>query len=104
MSRHEFDDTCDACKPCLADPKTMSPLPEDHPAQLAINTAWAESTLDQRQAFHNVTCSNSRDTGDLNTVEPLIGKMQELMAAATAKPVTMEGIVDIVEVPKESLH
>ncbi len=76
MSIKQFDDNCPGCKPVLADPKTMETLPDSDPAMQAINAVWATTTREQRQAFHNITCNNSRNAADIALVEPLMVDIQ----------------------------
>jgi hypothetical protein len=86
MSIKHFDDNCAGCKPVLADPKTMKPLPDSDPAMRAIDAVWATTTREQRQAFHNITCNNSREPADLALVEPLIADIQSALDALSQKP------------------
>jgi hypothetical protein len=65
MSHEEFDDNCPGCRPAILDVETGQVLPETHPIMMAANRVWANATIEERKAFHNVTCLNSRDRKDL---------------------------------------
>lgn len=65
MSRQKFDDECKGCLPILIDQATMTPMAEDSPEMKIVYQVWAGTTMDERQAFHQVTCLNSRDQGML---------------------------------------
>lgn len=76
MSWQEFDDQCEGCKPVVLDPMTMRPYAPEHPFMLAAARAWTETTYQERQAFHNVTCLNSRDSLDLAFVREIKRKIK----------------------------
>jgi hypothetical protein len=37
----------------------------------AVNRMWSSTTLDEREAFHRVTCLNSRADEDLTMVQDI---------------------------------
>jgi hypothetical protein len=74
MSWTEHDDNCPGCLPVLLDPKTMRALPDDSPEMVAVMVAWGRTTLEERRAWHRVTCRNSRTASDLQ-VAHRIGMM-----------------------------
>lgn len=76
MSREKFDDNCPGCKPVILDPETLNPLPLDHPVMKKIAEVWAKTTYQQREAFHNVMCLNSRDPHELTLVEQIIDQLE----------------------------
>ena len=76
MSLQRFDDSCPGCRPALLDLQTGLPLPDDHPAMLKVVALWATTTRAEREAFHHITCLNSRDPVDLALVSPLMGRIQ----------------------------
>lgn len=76
MSREQFQEDCAACRPVLVDLETGKPLADDHPAQQTIIAAWAKTTREEREAFHNVTCLNSRDSKALDLVQRFLSRAQ----------------------------
>jgi hypothetical protein len=80
MSREKHDDQCAGCLPVLLDTTTMQPLPPNSPQMKAIMLAWKETTLEEREAFHNVTCLNSRRKSDLITVANINLKFQAALS------------------------
>lgn len=67
MSSKIYDDYCPGCLPVLLDPDTMERLPDDSPEMITLHNVWSNTTLEERQAFHKVTCQNSRDPMVLHT-------------------------------------
>jgi hypothetical protein len=61
MSHEKFDDNCPGCKPAFLDLKTGQVLPDDHPVMQKVHAVWRTTTFQQREAFHDVMCLNSRD-------------------------------------------
>lgn len=80
MENHEFCDNCHGCRPALADPKTMQPLPLDHPIMVKVDELWDnETTYDQRKAFIEVTLHNSRTENDMRLAEEVISKIKNVL-------------------------
>ena len=80
MSKEHFDDDCPGCRPVILDVKTMKKFPADSMEQKTIDRVWSQTTPEVRQAFHRVTCQNSRDPKDIAIMEELsrqIGKAIE---------------------------
>lgn len=75
MARAQFEDDCVGCLPVVVDPETNTVLPDSHPVMVGVNDGWAASTLEERQAFHRVTCLNARGAADLLTCRGLLAKM-----------------------------
>jgi len=73
-----FEENCRGCKPAMIDTRTMKALPDDNPAMQAIFKVWDGLTLAERQAWHRVTCLNSRVPSDLATMQ----KLSNLFGAA----------------------
>lgn len=71
MSRLRYDDDCPLCRPVAVNMETGRPLPDGHPMMQALGRAWAKAGPLQRQAFHRVTCLNSRAPLDLALVRSL---------------------------------
>lgn len=78
MSREKFEDGCPGCRPVLLDQATMEPFAKDHPAMVAVMRVWATTTLEERQAFHDLTCLNHRDR---KTVDIVMGINRRFEAA-----------------------
>lgn len=76
MTWESFDDKCDGCLPVLLDLRTGKPLPAEHEAMKAIMKVWDETTLAERQAFHRVTCLNSRADEDLLVIARITERFQ----------------------------
>lgn len=68
MSWTEFGDDCPGCKPAAINVETGAVEPDDSPIMVIINRVWAETTFEERQAFHRVTCLNSRVPWDVQTM------------------------------------
>ena len=58
MSLKKFDDNCPGCKPVVIDVKTKRPVAPDSPLGKAIEAVWVETTLYERECFHNFCCLN----------------------------------------------
>jgi len=86
MSYAKFEDDCPNCRPALIDVKTGKILPDDSAEMKAINSIWAATTKEQREAFHRATCLNSKEDRDLNVILEIGVRFQEAMEAQ-AKPV-----------------
>lgn len=71
MSREAFDDDCPDCLPVLLNAETGQKLAPDDPAQKKMDAVWAKATRAQKEAFHRVTCLNSRDVIDLVLMQKL---------------------------------
>lgn len=78
MSWTEYDDACTGCRPVLIDP-FAKPLPDDHPAMVAVLAVWDATDLPTRQAWHAVTCTNSRTPEHMALVRPLLANMQRAL-------------------------
>lgn len=76
MSRKEFSDDCQGCRPCLIDFKTMKPLPLDHPVMLAVYRVWNNASLEEKRAFHDFTCNNSREPDVVKAISHLQSRME----------------------------
>jgi hypothetical protein len=72
MAWETYDDSCPGCQPVLIDVLSGKKLPDDDPAVLAMAKIWASTTLPERQAFHRVTCLNSKAIADLAVVHKMM--------------------------------
>jgi hypothetical protein len=65
------------CKPVILDPVTLTPLPDDSPAVQAMLEFWKTTTPDERVAFHEFTCHNSRDPNHVAIMDRLSKGVEE---------------------------
>ena len=79
MSWKAYEENCQGCRPCVIDPKTMKPLPEDSEIMRTVNAVWATATREEKEAFHNVTCNNSEEYKDVTLFTGLCGRIQEAL-------------------------
>lgn len=79
MSKWKFDDNCKGCRPAMLDVQTHRVLPDDSPQMKCVLAVWAETTLDERKAFHRFTCLNSRKNRDVRIVQELQLRMQKAL-------------------------
>jgi len=75
MSWQQHEDDCPGCRPAVCDPETMVQLPDEHPVMQAVLGVWKTTTLAERQAFHRMTCNNSREPSDMSTVQTLMERI-----------------------------
>jgi hypothetical protein len=80
MSWEKHDDNCPGCRPALLDMKTGKRLPDDSPVMMVVNYVWAETTLEEREAWHRVTCQNSRASKDLAHAQTIAQKIQKALS------------------------
>lgn len=66
MSFEQYEEECSGCRPVVLDVKTLKALPPEHPIMQAVNSVWEQTTRAEREAFHRVTCQNSRDASDVS--------------------------------------
>jgi len=62
-------------RPVIVDQKTMQILPQDHPAMIRVNEVYDQLSLPEKQAWHRVTCLNSRDPIDLAICRHMLDKL-----------------------------
>lgn len=78
-AHHEYDENCDGCQPCMADPITQKPLPHDHPYQVAIRKAFKERCTEaQKRGWHRLTMGQSTNPRD----KELFDEACQIMLAA----------------------
>lgn len=77
MSLETFDDDCPGCMPALIDMRTGQPLPADSPEMMSVHAMWrALTTFEERRAFHQVSCQNSREPEDMALMRTLLPKIK----------------------------
>lgn len=82
MPIHEsYEENCQGCKPVILDIKTGRPFPADHPAVVAINAVFNSLPLSDKQAWHELTCHNSREP----QVLAAMARVQKLFSDALEK-------------------
>lgn len=79
MSREKFNDDCPGCRPVLLDAKTRQKMPDNSPERVAILKVWNQTTRDEREAFHRVTCDNSRDPSDIAVIQSLSKRFEKAL-------------------------
>jgi hypothetical protein len=106
MSWETFDDECPGCRPAMAKVKLDKDgkpfkdkngnfvpdgvVPDTDPMMVAILKVWDKTTLEERRAYHRVTCQNSRDCTDM---EIFMGLSERINAAVGGtNPVELAGI------------
>lgn len=83
MSMEHFENGCDGCRPVLIDPESKTSLPDDHPLMQAVLNVYNAASLEEKEAFHNLTCLNSRDPSVMTHVSALSRRFQDAMQKAT---------------------
>ena len=78
MSWQQQDDNCPGCQPVLCD-LDGKPLPVDSREMVAINGVWAATTPEERQAFHRVTCQDSRELNDMLIIRSLTSRIERAL-------------------------
>jgi hypothetical protein len=73
-----YDPDCPGCKPAAMDPTTGKVLPDSHPLMQRILWAWGQTSREQREAWHNVTCQNSRDPHDMKLAQKFINSIERM--------------------------
>lgn len=76
MSWQEFDENCPGCRPCLINAETGEKLAQDSDIMRAVNKVWETATLQEKQAFHNVCCNNSREPMDMALMQGLADRIR----------------------------
>jgi len=76
VSIHKFGDDCPGCRPALFDAQTQRRFGPDTPEMKAVDALWAETTKQEREAFHRVTCQNSRTPGDLRLAGGVVSQIK----------------------------
>jgi hypothetical protein len=77
MSMQAFDNACEGCKPAMLDVKTGQVLPDDAPSMKIVLQLWNALPLAEKQAWHRVTCQNSRALLDVQRAEAFARRIQD---------------------------
>lgn len=81
MSIDHHDDNCPGCKPILLDPETNLPLPDDAPMMHTVMRVWAQTSIEERRAFHRVTVGNGQDPADLEVMAAIGQRIEQALKA-----------------------
>jgi hypothetical protein len=76
MSREIFQDECPGCRPAVVDVTTGEPMPDDSPLVRSVQRVWARTQRFEREAFHRVTCLNSRQPTDMAVCSALMSRIE----------------------------
>ena len=76
MALDKFDDECRGCKPAMMNIDTGKVEPDDSPSMTIVLQLWSATTLAERQAWHRVTCQNSRSIVDLQFAQDFTQRVQ----------------------------
>ena len=83
MSKEQYSDHCEGCRPAIMDIDTHERLPDDSPTMLRVFKVWdTETTYEQRVVWHRVMCLNSRTTHDLRIAKQLADALGGDLAAS----------------------
>lgn len=84
MTVGKFSDECEGCLPALWDTQTQRRLGPETPEMKAIMAVWGETTKQEREAFHRVTCLNSRTPSDMRLVGGLNEQFRQALGRVRA--------------------
>ncbi len=65
MSTDSFDENCPGCQPAMLDLSTGKPYPANSPTMIKVREVWASMPRDVKEAWHRVSCKNSRADADM---------------------------------------
>lgn len=78
------DTWCKGCEPVIVNLETGRPLPADHPSMQAAFNFWREETTpEERDAIHRVTCDHSKDPKDEDLARGVWQRMSEAIKRYT---------------------
>jgi hypothetical protein len=52
---------------------------------IVVNTVWEQTTRREKEAWHKVTCQNSRDPGDVRLAGAIVERIKAETAALEAQ-------------------
>ncbi len=85
MSRVRFDDECPGCRPAMVDVQTGLVFADDSIEMTIVNHLWSETTIEERRAWHHVTCQNSRSLVDVQIAKRFANRVEGAFAALATK-------------------
>jgi hypothetical protein len=77
MSKDQYQEGCRGCQPVLIDLVTGKAMPDDSPLMVAIFSVWNTLSRQEKEAWHEFTCSNSREPQILAVVERINQRFTE---------------------------
>lgn len=77
MSWKEYEEGCPGCRPLLLDANTGKPMDPESDHMRTINSVFDSATIQEKQAFHNFMCNNSRKPMEVALVQGLIARFQQ---------------------------
>jgi hypothetical protein len=85
MTLEAHDDDCPGCKPALLNIDTGEPEPDNSPIMQVVFGIWDTLTLAERQAWHRVTCQNSREPADMRVAKSFAETIQKALGECDAE-------------------
>ncbi|HSX22866.1 MAG TPA: hypothetical protein VLE97_08855 [Gaiellaceae bacterium] len=85
MPLHRFDDECPGCRPAMMNIKTRQLYADDSIEMITVNRLWAQTTVEERKAWHRVTCKNSRSLVDLSVAQAFADRIEAALRSLPAK-------------------
>lgn len=82
MAADKYEDDCPDCRPVLLDVTTGKPLDASTPEMKVVLDIWETLTRDEKQLFHDFTCTNSRTDKCMRLMKSLSDKIAAGMKAA----------------------
>lgn len=80
MNQHNPDGECPGCLPVVFDMRTRRKLTvEEMPALAIVHETYRALSLEEKHAWHRVTCQNSRSKEDQEMVAPFIRRVEALL-------------------------
>lgn len=79
MSKEQFEEGCRGCQPVLIDVATNKAMADDAPPMKAVLGVWATLSREEKEAWHEFTCQNSRESQILVVVGRINARFQEAL-------------------------
>lgn len=79
MSMQQYEEGCRGCQPVLIDADTGKTMADDSPPMKAIMAVWATLSREDKEAWHEFTCSNSREPQIMVVVNRLNAQFTEAL-------------------------
>jgi hypothetical protein len=83
MDNHPYDPQCPDCVPALIDPETGEIIPKSDPIMVTIMKVWNAASVEDRQAFMNITWANSQEPVDRERMSLLMRRIQKAVDVYT---------------------
>ncbi len=77
MSKEQYDDNCEGCKPVIIDPETGEPLSASHPVMEVVQKIFTDLSREHKESFHRFCCLNSRAPEDLAAIQHIQQKIRD---------------------------